>query len=495
MHKRLIIISVFCTIGVFCCKAQSATSAEDRFFDEACTTSPVVCINPADNNNTIICYNDSVSATPCFVYHTHSGTADEKKFQWQPTSNLYGSIYYRVYDMVIIGGLCYFCGGKSYISGYEYTMSGLLEPISVTMGFFGWFNVAQLSSPSSTTLDLYLFFLSAGELKRMDGILESGTVKLGLISDQTLALVTGSYFTWSWHVQDVVSSERLEDIAITANHLVTLSRFTNSPYAFGMRCETIVDAFASTSNYTLFNYYNGIKFNTLSMTTSSLPGEAPTRHAEEAVMRMVKHPASDLVTVAYDGLGFTSEDCLQSGFYTAMYLMDFSNCAHEYVNISMVDAQLVTTSLLKSAPYSLRELCHVTTDNTIALLHDMDTEHYGMWSILQDVSWSTPWQPKSLQADYRAYRSMDAGSNGWLYMAGLKKEGKSLLHFRQDESRMERSCLSTRPPAVVEKLSLPADEEAVPIVETGHPYYTITQTHFLIDSVQPAFHTGCQTSY
>ena len=62
--------------------AQTVSSVEEQYHSEKCRTVPVVCINPDDNNNSIVCYNDSAAARPCFVYHMHSGAAISRKFVW-----------------------------------------------------------------------------------------------------------------------------------------------------------------------------------------------------------------------------------------------------------------------------------------------------------------------------------------------------------------------------------------------------------------------------
>lgn len=493
MDKRLIIIVVSWMYGIFSCNAQSLSSVEEQYFDQRCEEALVVCINPFDNNGTVICYNDSISQNPNFIYHTHSGTGVSKRFQWPSIANTFGSVGYKVNDMIIIGGTCYFCGSKSSIIGYEYTLEDIIPIFQIT-GFFGSFLVSQISIPGSTMLDLYLFDLPTGELKRMDGVYEAGDVELGLISEHTLAIVKGFGGSWACHVQDVATSKRLEDIRITANHLVTLSRFSGSPYSFGLRCETKTDAFLSPVTHTLNNYYNGIRYNTLLMTTASLLNETPTVHHENEVMRMVGHPVSDLVTVAYDG-EFDNGDCQHFWLYTPMYMMNLSNCSTGYVNISMDNAKLVTTTLLKPAQYSLLEMCYVPTANAISMLHGMKTEEYGMWSILQALSWSSSWTPRSVQSDYNIFKSMDVGANGWAYLAGWRMPEKALSHFRQDGGMMERSCYSTRPTSVTEELLGEEEEESVIIEPSPVPIFTITQTHYEIEATAPGYFPECKTSY
>lgn len=344
-------------------------------------------------------------------------------------------------------------------------------------------------------MDLYLFDLPVmEELKRMDGIIESGIVELGLISEHTLALVRGYGSSWACHVQDVASSEMLEDVKITANHLVTLSRFLDSPYSFGLRCETKAVAFLSPITHVLNNYYNGIMYNTLYMITASFLG-TPTKHGEDEVMRMVNHPGSDLITVAYNGDDFDGEDCQHFGYYTPMYLMDFSNCSPGVVDINMSEAQLLFTSLHKLARYSLLEMCYVPTANAIAMLHGMRTEEYGMWSILQVSSWNSSVAPQSVQSDYKALTSMDVGNNDWAYLAGCRMQDKALCHYRQDGGMMERSCNSIRPATIAEKLNGEAEEESVTIVPSAISIFTITQTHWQIGATAPGYFPECKTSY
>ena len=495
-NKQLIIIILLCIVGSFCCKAQSLSSIEEQYIDQISEDAVVVCINPSDNNSTIICYNDSLYYRPSFVYHTHTGTGVSKRFHWPLIANTFGGITYKVNDMVIINGICYFCGRKRAVIGVEYSMEGLAIPIYQITGFFGWFAVSQISTPSSTTMDLYLFDLPVmEELKRMDGIIESGIVELGLISEHTLALVRGYGNSWDCHVQDVASSEKLEDVKITENHLVTLSRFLNSPYSFGLRCETKAVAFLSPITHVLNNYYNGTKYNTLLMTTASLPNGTPTRHYEDEVMRMVNHPGSDLVTVAYNGDDFDGEDCQHFGYYTPMYLMNFSNCSPGVVDINMSEAQLLFTSLHKLARYSLLGMCYVPTANAIAMLHGMRPEEYGMWSILQVSSWNSSVVPQSVQSDYKALTSMDIGTNDWAYLAGCRMPDKTLCHFRQDADNMDRSCHSTRPPISVEQLTLNAEEEPVTITPSSIPVFSITQTYYQIEATAPGYFPECKTSY
>ncbi|MBR3489509.1 MAG: hypothetical protein IKH33_09340 [Bacteroidales bacterium] len=495
-NKQLIIIVLLCIVGTFCCKAQSLSSIEEQYIDQKSEGAVVVCINPSDNNSTIICYNDSLDYRPNFVYHTHTGTGVSKRFHWPLINNTFGEMTYKVNDMVIINGICYFCGKKHAIVSVEYSMEGLVIPFYQNTGFFGWFDVSQISSPSSTTMDLYLFDLPVmEELKRMDGIIESGIVELGLISEHTLALVRGYGSSWDCHVQDVASSERLEDVKITANHLVTLSRFLNSTYSFGLRCETKAEAFLSPITHVLNNYYNGTKYNTFLMTTASLPNGTPTRHYEDEVIRMVNHPGSDLVTVAYNGDDFDGEDCQHFGYYTPMYLMNFSNCSPGVVDINMSEAQLLFTSLHKPARYSLLEMCYVPTANAIAMLHGMRAEVYGMWSILQVSSWNSSVVPQSVQSDSKALTSMDVGTNDWAYMAGCRMPDNTICHYRQDGGMMERSCNSIRPATVVEKMIREAEEESVTVEPSSIPIFTITQTHFQIEATAPGYFPECKTKY
>ena len=493
-NKQLIITILLYVAGSFCCKAQSLSSIEEQYIDQKSEDAVVVCINPSDNNSTIICYNDSMYNRPNFVYHTHTGTGVSKRFHWPLVNNTFGGITYKVNDMVIINDICYFCGKKCAVIGY--TMEELAMPIYQITGFFGWFAVSQISTPSSTTMDLYLFDLPVmEELKRMDGIIESGIVGLGLISEHTLALVRGYGSSWDCHVQYVASSERLEDVKITANHLVTLSRFSNSSYTFGLRCETKTEAFLSPITHVLNNYYNGIMYNTLPMTTESLPYNQPTMHHENEVMRMVNHPGSDLITVAYNGVDFDGEDCQHYGYYTPMYLMDFSNCSTGFVDINMNRAQLLSTSLHKLVRYSLLEMCYVPTANAIAMLHGMRAEVYGMWSILQVSSWNSSVAPHSVQSDYKALTSMDVGTNDWAYLAGCRMPDKAICHYRQDGGMMERSCNSIRPTTIAEKLNGEAGEEPVTIVPSAIPIFTITQTHCQIEATAPGYFPECKTTY
>lgn len=496
MNKRLITIIVFCLVGLFYCKVQSHSSVEEQYTNVKCMDTVVARINPLDNNSTVISYNDAMSSLPTFVYHTHAGSVVSKRFTWPMISNTFGYIFYTVNDMIIVGGDCYFCGGKRAIIGWEYSMEGYAMPVYQNTGFFGWFDVSQMSATSPTSLDLYLFDLPvSGELKRMDGIFVSGGVGLGLISEQTLAIVRGYGNSWACHVQNVGTDERLEDVKITENHLVTLSRFLSDDYSFGLRCETKNDAFDSPATHLLYNYYNGIRYQTYPMTTVSIPNSHPTMRQRDEVMRMVNHPSSDLVTVAYNGEYLDSGDCQHSGFHTAMYLMNLSNCVSGHVNILMDDAQLLTTGLLKKAQYSLWEMRYVSAANTIAMLQGAKTEYTGMWSILQDASWSPTWMPRSVQADYRALKSMDVDAAGWAYLAGRSIPDKKLLHFRQDLGKMERSCYSTRPVTVVEKLILNSGEVPVPIGPSLVPIFTITQSHFQSDATTTGYYPKCNTSY
>ena len=80
-NKQLIIIILLCIVGSFCCKAQSLSSIEEQYIDQISEDAVVVCINPSDNNSTIICYNDSLYYRPSFVYHTHTGTGVSKRFK------------------------------------------------------------------------------------------------------------------------------------------------------------------------------------------------------------------------------------------------------------------------------------------------------------------------------------------------------------------------------------------------------------------------------
>ena len=107
MNKQLIIIIVYCIFLSFSGKAQptaTITSTEEQYFAEECTTGPIVCINPNDNNNTVICYNNYLPSRPCFVYHRHTGTNVSKKFLWPEVSNTYGGIYL---DKQYISSSCY----------------------------------------------------------------------------------------------------------------------------------------------------------------------------------------------------------------------------------------------------------------------------------------------------------------------------------------------------------------------------------------------------
>lgn len=495
MSKQLVFSIIFCILGVLCSRAQTVSSVEEQYSAERCMNAPIVCINPNDNNATVICYNDSSSYRPCFVYHSHTGAGASRKFRWPDVANTFGSISYKVNDMMIDGDYCYYCGKKETLTGVEYTTTGQMIPTYTATGFFGWVSMSQMSSSAITVLDLYLFDLPIDELIRMDGVPVSGSMLLGLISGHTLALVKGNGSTWACHFQDVTSAERLEDVKMTMNHLVTLSSFANGPYSFGLRCETKADAFRATTTHTLVNYYDGRKYNTLPMTTASLPNVSPTKHYEHGAMRMANHPYSDILTVAYDGCYTDGGDCRHYGLFTPMYLMNFSNCSSGYVSISMDNAQLITTTLLKPAQYTLLEMCYVATGNTIALLHGMETEEYGMWSILQSPSWIATTKLSSLQSDYRALKSMDVGSNGWTYWAGWRMPDKALLHFRQDGSMLERTCYSTHPPAAKEVLSLEAEEEIVTASPSIIPVFTLTQTHYQATATTLDYYPECTTSY
>ncbi len=159
MNKKFVFFIVYFAVGLLCCNAQTFSSVEEQYSDLQCRDTVVARINPLDNNSTIISLNDDLYGLPSFIYHTHSGTGASRRFPWPILTNYYGGIFYKVNDMVVIGGRCYFCGGKSAPIGYEYTLDGHAVLFYQTTGYFGWFDVGQMSTPSPTVLDVYLFDL------------------------------------------------------------------------------------------------------------------------------------------------------------------------------------------------------------------------------------------------------------------------------------------------------------------------------------------------
>ena len=143
MNKRLLIIVVYCVVGLLYCKAQSLSSIEEQYSSLQCLDTIVVRINATDNNSTIISCNDDMYGLPSFVYHSHSGTGVSKRFPWPIIANFYGGIFYKVNDMITLDGRCYFCGRKHAPIGNEYTMDGHVVLIYQTTGFFGWFTYGR----------------------------------------------------------------------------------------------------------------------------------------------------------------------------------------------------------------------------------------------------------------------------------------------------------------------------------------------------------------
>ena len=498
MKKRYLLIYLFLVLGVFCGHGQTITSTESHYYSMRGNTDPIVCTNPNDNNNAIICFSDSTTRNPCFIYHNHSVSGTSRKCLWPTSATPYGFTHYLVRDMTVIGDKCYFCGTKTSDTGAVYTIQGYLMILSETTGFFGWFDLAQIANPSATSLNLHLFNIPVVPPKRMAGIVENGVTKLGFINETTLALVKGDGYSWSNVVEPLaLGTEELVDITFTANHLVTLSRFSGESFSFGLRSEPISDAFFFIHPDPQSNYYHGVKFNTAPMTTLSLPEQYPTMQPTDVTMRMASHPGSDFLTVAYDGKKYDEGDCSHFGFYTPMFLMDLSGCHPGHVDIAMSEAMLVTNPLLKLSSYSLQDMGYLPLGNTyaIALLHGMDYENYGLWSILQTPSWIQYGDLQGVQADNRGFKSMDVDGNGWIHLAGWLQADRKLLQSRQDGNHMERSCDATRPVAFTEALKPLVEGTDVLITPPGIPFHIISQEQHSVDMTGTGYYIKCTTAY
>ncbi len=285
----------------------------------------------------------------------------------QPPNPNSGQILYRIHDMKILEGMCYFCGEKQTTTGnFVFDTNGNPTYETDDVGFVGKFSIAGIMGGDPSSF-VYTLINEVKSLKRM--IVYSATQGLAIsmvgqpkyVSYSTC--VVDLYTTPSGWEYDVSHSsdvnEHITDITYSNGIVATVSRINNDHYGFVIRytkADNILTSSSCIHNVHVFSAYNA--------TMVSDPGILPTYRDEPDPLFLCPDEMSSGFFVAHA--------CSTAYYGIAAYRMkvvDFCtpiiNLANQYI---MSDSYLALKDLAyspnKETLYSLTER---KSDNTTGI--------------------------------------------------------------------------------------------------------------------------------
>lgn len=429
----------------------STASHEETFFEDN-GRKLLIRANPNDNYNPLIYYITAPATNRkwYFLYHSLNGNA--YKFLWPTFANNINTMAYYVYDMLILGNYCYFCGTKIYPTGSHYEPEIGWTDILDSVGFVGRISLDKINNPAPS-VGMQLHDISGtNTLTKMDATVYSGDTLIALVGKAStpgslsqLVLINESSSSWSDRVYPVNDpAEAVTDVIFTQNQLITVSMFENEHLSFGIRREEIISVHAGYS--ILFNYNMLVKFNTNNMTGPNSSNPNATWHPDKITALLSCIQGSDTITVAYQCID-SSAICPNSMYQTALFQIICDPSDISFMKIH--NAQLVSNNL-NNSHYNFVDMMYIPYDKTIALLHYNVTDpSYGA-SALQFAVWSTnDGTISNLLSDYQDYRSLDIFQNRHIYLAGGSQSDSTIIYNMQDKyyvnSQPSYSCYATRP--------------------------------------------------
>ena len=471
-HKLITwIILVLCGCSPLLINAQTSV---EHLYNTLTGDGVRLCTDPATGNS-IICFNNHADYLPyCFVYHDHSSSSTyyyRSSWGFPPTNT---PDYCDVKDIEIIGDSCYFCGSY-YTSYFEYQMGGGQMLVTIENGYIGRFSLSNFVNGISPMPIKFFTIPGTKTLSKLVGLTQGPNYficLIGVTSTGRSCLATvkddGLYLTYGLHATP--ASETLTDLALTDDHLVTVSRFDDEPYTFGLRAEITGDWVGSIlagNPLPRYPYLN--KYQTMGVNTLPEPRPAfPTAHPMNVEIKLAEVPGTENIVVAYDCTGGArDEECSSDLFHTALYHVDLSPYYPEQgIPMGMLEAQLVSKA--RKEKNSLAGLACPDQTKTI-LFHSYPFNSDDYSGEIQFPQWPYAGHVDNLLIDQRDLQDMYYDfSNHKINLAGNPGTDSRILHFQQDYNKTGRSCYSTRPQALAEEMTLPEEEIILTEITTSY---------------------------
>lgn len=437
--------------------AQTVQASEVDYYPDEIGDNAIIRTD-SDHFGSVIYY-EAPNGRSYFLYRLSSGIT--YKYTWPNHNNTHMSRY-QIHDMVIGDGRCYFCG--------SYIQNPLSNPLIV--GLIGWIDLTNIANVPCSTASVSFNTCPIPRTKKftqMDEYYDKSNY------GSQLCLVGESYTTptslcafavwdaassrWFYRIVEVPdTNETLTDIAFSGlgTKVVTVSRFANEPYKFGLRGEYTSNLFAfpplPTPPYfpLLTNFTHRNIVNTYGLYLASSSNPHPTWHENDIVARIVCPPNSEEFTVAYECVDNTK--VCETQRQVAMYKIDMSNFPTSYT-MTISGQQIVRGYFEEGSTFT--DMMYIPDNKTFALLHQSRNSSKGKSSVMQFPSWMNYGQISTLISDSSLHSSMDIrqdNSNTLITLTGNNENGNRICYFWQHLNHLETSCYQTRPVTISEEL-------------------------------------------
>lgn len=435
--------------------AFSQTSTE-HLYNTLSGSNVVFCTNYADGNS-VVGYQYTSTALPCFFYHKQNATTT-KRYQCdegitvQPIPDSY-----TISDMEIVGNYCYFCG--TYKTGeLEGVIGGGYILVITETGYIGRFLLSEIMDDYPMIVEFCKIPGTSAFTKMApydDGVNKMvfliGTADQNhQISCMAAVKENGSSVNYGLYTMPD-DSETLTDLDYSSI-FVTASKVKNNNFEFCLRAESsVMDILLPNPVSSKYEYLNS--FNTSLVNTVPEPRPTnPTKHDNDVRIMLTRD--YDGLYVAYDCFGGANDaECLTDYYHTALFLVDDNSYEPNVNDMTVTWGQLLSkdqrenNSLmdLLTPNYQYSILVHRYTHPTTASSGEIQFPSMLSFGPLQ-----------SLHTDYRLFTDMGHNwINNTLTLVGVQGASNNIFHFRQDVSNFSSSCYSVSPRADSEEMDLP----------------------------------------
>lgn len=450
--KKILITIILTGLALlhFTAAAQTVTTSEVDFYSTEIGDNAI--IRTDINYGGSMIYYKAQDGTNCFLYRMTNGTT--RKFTL-PNNK------YEIYDMVIgINNYCYFCGSYKMCPTSDLCYIGMIGCMDLS-------NIASTSCSTNCVTFHLLCITETCKITQMDiaharGPLQSCYIGTTYLSQYPSCAIFAEWDVndWSYRVIEVQDpNETLTDIAFSGNGMkvMTVSRFTNDHYKFGLRCEYSSNLFVLPTlpgtpppPLVLTNFTNRNIVNTYGSYLTSSSNPTLTWHDNNIIARIVCPPESEKFTVAYECVDNTK--VCETQRQVAMFQIDVSNFPANST-MSVTKKQIVHGYFEESSTFT--DMRYIPSNDSYALLHRSNNSSRGKSSIVQFPSWLAYGQISTLISDVTLNSSIDVrneNNSPYITLIGNNEADNILYFFRQQLNFLESSCYQTRPVSISEEL-------------------------------------------
>lgn len=285
----------------------------------------------------------------------------------QPHNPNDGQEMYRIHDMKIFEGMCYFCGEKQTTTGYlVYDTSGNLTYETDNVGFVGKFSIAGIMGGNPSSF-VYTLINEVKSLKRMIVYYATQGLAISMVGQPKYVpystCLVDLYSTPSGWEYDVSHStdvnEHITDITYSNSIVATVSKINNDHYGFVIRyskSDNILTSSSCIHNAHIFSAYNA--------TMVSDPDVLPTYRDELDPLFLCPDEMSSGFFVAHA--------CSTAHYGIAAYRMKVENFCTPIINLANQYIKSDSYLALKDLAYSpnketLYSLTERKSDNTTGI--------------------------------------------------------------------------------------------------------------------------------